>query len=103
MEWALRLRDAGIDFPLPSPERAQEGTPPEEIHLEMNVTDYLDAKLACIRCHRTQVGPDWPYDKAPREVTAYILGREHYIRAYPPVLPGETVPTDFFSGLAPQP
>lgn len=103
MEWALRLRAAGIDFPLPSPERAQEGIPTEEIHLEMDVTDYLDPKLACIRCHRTQVGPDWPYDKAPREVTAYILGREHYIRAFPTVQSGETVPTDFFSGLAPQP
>jgi LmbE family N-acetylglucosaminyl deacetylase len=99
MDWALRLRAAGIDFPLPSPERAQEGTPSEEIHLEMDVTDYLGPKLACIHCHRTQVGPNWPYDKAPQEVTAHILGREHYIRAFPPVGPGEAVPPDFFSGL----
>jgi LmbE family N-acetylglucosaminyl deacetylase len=99
MDWALRLRAAGIDFPLPSPERAQDGTPLEEIHLAMDVANYLDTKLTCIRCHRTQVGPDWPYDKAPREVTAHILGREHYIRAFPPVGPEEAVPPDFFSGL----
>ncbi|MCH7713333.1 MAG: PIG-L family deacetylase [Chloroflexi bacterium] len=97
--WALKLREAGIDVPLPSPERAEEGNPPEEIHLDLDVEAHLENKMACILCHRTQVAADWPYHRVPREVTAAILGREQYIRAHPPVGPGEKVPGDFFHGL----
>ena len=100
MEWAQALRNAGIDTPLPSPERAQEGTPHEEIHLEMNLDGQLERKMACILCHRTQVAPDWPYHRVPREVTRTVLGREYYIRALPKVEPGETVTADFFAGLS---
>ena len=99
MEMALKLREAGVDFPLPTPERANDGVDPAEIHLEMDVSEQLEAKMGCIRCHCTQVAPDWPYDRVPRAVAAAILGREHYIRAWPPALPGEPVPPDFFHGL----
>ena len=98
--WAAKLRDAGIEFPMPSPEQEAQGAPPEEIHLDLDGEEHLEAKMACILCHRTQVAPDWPYHRVPREVTASILGREYYIRAFPPVLPGEQVAEDFFLGLA---
>ena len=101
MEWALALRGAGIDVPLPSPERAEEGTPPESIHLEMQLDQQLETKMACILCHRTQVAPDWPYHRVPRDVALTVLGREYYIRAFPEVSPGEIVPADFFAGLKP--
>ena len=100
--WASKLRGAGIDFPMPSPEQMEQGAPAEEIHLEMDVDDHLEAKMACILCHRTQVAPDWPYHRVPREVSASILGREYYIRAFPPVQPGEQVSADFFEGLSPK-
>jgi LmbE family N-acetylglucosaminyl deacetylase len=100
--WAAKLRAAGIDFPMPPAELAEQGTPAEELHLEMDVDRYLETKMAGILCHRTQVAPDWPYLRVPREVSAGILGREHYIRAFPPVQPGETVPPDFFAGLPAQ-
>lgn len=102
METALQLRAAGVDFPLPTPERAAQGTPLEDIHFEMNVADQLEAKMACILCHQTQVDADWPYNKVPRAVAARILGREHYIRALPQVRPGEKVSADFFAGLIAQ-
>ncbi len=101
MEWALALRGAGIDTPLPSPERAEEGTPPEAIHLEMQLDRQLETKMACILCHRTQVAPDWPYHRVSREVALTVLGREYYIRAFPEVSTGEKVPADFFEGLTP--
>ncbi len=99
MQWALRLREAGLEVELPAPERAAEGTPAEDIHLEMDVSPQLDTKIACIKCHQTQMAPDWPYDRVPRQVAAAILGREYYIRARPAVQPGEGVPADFFQGL----
>ncbi len=99
MRWALLLREAGLEVELPAPERAAEGTPVEEIHLEMDVSPHLDTKIACIKCHQTQMAPDWPYDRVPRQVTAAILGREYYIRAWPVVQPGEDVSEDFLQGL----
>ena len=101
LEWANRLRAAGIDFPLPSPEQLDQGVPREEIHLELDLSDQLETKMACIMCHRTQVAPNWPYHRVPRAVAAWVLGREYYIRALPEVAPGATVPEDFFDGLTP--
>ena len=101
LEWANRLRAAGVDFPLPTPEQLDQGNPLEEIHLELDLSAQLETKMACIMCHRTQVAPDWPYHRVPREVAAWVLGREYYIRAVPEVASGETVSEDFFDGLNP--
>ena len=100
-EWAEALRGEGIDWPMPTPEQELQGVPENEMHLELDVSGDgdLEAKMACILCHRTQVAPGWPYHRVPRRVTAHILGREFYIRAHPPVSPGEKVPEDFFAGL----
>ncbi len=100
--WAAKLRGAGIDFPLPTPLQEEQGVPSEDIHLELDVGTDLEAKMACILCHRTQVAADWPYHRVSREISASILGREFYIRAFPPVRPGETVSPDFFSGISPE-
>lgn len=100
MEWAVTLRAQGIDFPLPDPNRANDGAPPEDIHLEMDVSEQMDLKMGCILSHRTQVAPDWPYDRVPREAANMILGREYYIRGWPEVSDGETISPDFFDGLA---
>ena len=99
MEWAQTLRAQGIDFPLPNPNRANDGAPPESIHLEMDVSRQMELKMGCILSHRTQVAPDWPYDRVPREAANKILGREFYIRGWPLVGNGEVVPPDFFEGL----
>ena len=98
-EWAETLRAEGIDFPLPDPNRAQDGAPPEEINLELEVSEGLELKMGCILSHRTQVAADWPYDRASRAAANRILGREYYIRARPPVGAGEIVEGDFFAGV----
>ena len=96
---AETLRAAGVDFPMPPPDRANDGADPDAIHLTLDVSDGLDAKMACIKRHFTQLQPDWPYDRVPREVAAAAIGVEHFIRAEPPVAAGETVPDDFFADL----
>ena len=100
-QWAEALRGAGIDWPMPTPEQDLQGVPEEEMHLELDVSGHgdMEAKIACILCHRTQVAPDWPYHRVPRHVTARILGREFYVRAHPSVSEGETVTGDFFEGI----
>ena len=101
MDMALRFREAGIDTPLPSPERRDDGIPPEEIHLELDLSEYVERKMESLRCHFTQLSPDSPYWQVSRDVLAQTLGREHFIRGYPPVEPGSTVPPDFFQGIEP--
>ncbi len=101
LEWATALRNAGIDFPMPTEAQLAQGVPAEDIHLEMDVSAELETKMACILCHRTQVAPDWPYHRVPREVAEKVLGREHYIRQFPAVVAGERVPSDFFHGITP--
>jgi LmbE family N-acetylglucosaminyl deacetylase len=86
---------------MPGPEQLAHGNPPEDIHLELDVSDHLETKMACIICHRTQVAPDWPYHRVPREIAAWVLGREFYIRARPDVPDSEIVPDDFFDGISP--
>ena len=99
LEWAQTLRAQGIDFPLPAPDRANDGAPPEDINLELDVSHWLELKTGCILSHRTQVAADWPYDRVPRQAANRILGREYYIRAWPPPADGETVDGNFFAGL----
>ena len=72
-----------------------------QIHLELDVSEQLETKMACIQCHLTQLPPDWPYNKVPRAVAADILGREHFIRGWPEVQAQELVPSDFFEGISP--
>ncbi|MBM12667.1 MAG: hypothetical protein CL759_11380 [Chloroflexi bacterium] len=101
LEWAQKLQAAGIDFPTPSEEQLSHGNLVEDIHLTLDLSEHMETKMACILCHRTQVAPDWPYHRVPREVAEWVLGREFYIRAMPEVAPGDTVPQDFFDGIPP--
>jgi len=96
---ALKLREAGINFPLPNIERANDGIDPSSIHLEMDVSSELDAKMSCIQCHKTQLAPNWPYNKVSRGVAEDILGVEHYIRAWPELADTEHLSENFFHGI----
>ena len=99
-QMALKLREAGVNAPLPSAERQLDGVAPEDIHLEMDVVPQLDRKVRCLLCHRTQMSPERPYSTLSTEVLAEIIGREYFVRGYPPVPSGERLPPDFFHGIA---
>jgi LmbE family N-acetylglucosaminyl deacetylase len=99
LERARRLRRAGIDVPLPPREQWDIGVPLEQIHLMLDVEPYLDTKLASIRCHRTQVPPDWDDLRAPPEVTLATHGKEYVIQADPPLAAGEQLSSNLFAGL----
>jgi N-acetyl-1-D-myo-inositol-2-amino-2-deoxy-alpha-D-glucopyranoside deacetylase len=46
--------------------------------LTVDVREYAGRKLAALRCHRTQVGPENPLALLPGEVAADLLGIEQY-------------------------
>jgi LmbE family N-acetylglucosaminyl deacetylase len=99
VERVMQLRQAGFDEPLPPLERHNLGVPREQIHLTLDVSTYLDTKLASMRCHRTQVPPDWPYLTVPQDVALAIHGTEYLIQAHPLVPAGTTRDPDFLSDL----
>ncbi len=99
LDRARRLWQAGIDTPLPPREQWEIGVPLEQLHLILDVGPYLDTKLSSIRCHRTQVPPDWAYLQVPADVTQAIHGKEYLIQADPPLAEGEQMSSDLFAGL----
>ena len=101
MGMAMKLRAAGVDTPLPDVQRQNDGIPAEEIHVEMDTSPHVDRKVRCLLCHRTQMSPDRPYHSLPIPVVADIIGREHFVRAYPAVQQDEVVPPDLFDGISP--
>lgn len=96
---ALRLRQAGVDVPLPEADGQPQGIPLTDMHLTLDVAAHLESKIASMRCHRTQGPPDWPLLCVPRDALLDIHGTEHLLRAYPPVPDGTVLPMDLFAGV----
>lgn len=101
LDRARRLRQAGVDATLPPREQWDMGVPLEQIHLILDVSSYLDTKIASMRCHLTQVPPDWHYLQVPHEVTVVTHSKEYLIQADPPLGAGEQLASDIFAGLIP--
>jgi LmbE family N-acetylglucosaminyl deacetylase len=99
MHRATLLRQAGLEVPLPAPELRQQGVPLAQLHVRLDVTPYLEQILASMRSHRTQMTPDWMFDKVSWATAVAILGREYLMQAHPVAPPGEPLATDFLDGL----
>jgi LmbE family N-acetylglucosaminyl deacetylase len=83
LQRALLLRQAGLDVPLPDPGLRDQGVAPEHIHLTLDVSPYLSQKLASMRCHQTQLTPDWAFEQVPQDIMLALLGQEYFIQGYP--------------------
>lgn len=102
MERTLKLRQAGVDVPLPDPALHDQGIPPEHMHVTLDVTLHVEKKMASMLCHRTQIAPDdWPYGRVPRDVVVDLLGKEYLLRGHPLTPAGVALPPDLFDGIDP--
>jgi LmbE family N-acetylglucosaminyl deacetylase len=99
MHRATLLRQAGLEVPWPDPELCQQGVPPEQMHVRLDVTPYVAQKLASMRSHHTQMTPDGMLDQVPWDTTVAILGQEYLMQAHPVAAPGTSLATDFLDGL----
>jgi LmbE family N-acetylglucosaminyl deacetylase len=93
------LRQAGLEVPWPDPELRSQGVPLEQLHVRLDVTPYLEQKLASMRSHHTQMTLDWTFDKVPWDTTVAILGQEYLMQAHPSAKPGEPLARDFLASL----
>jgi len=55
------------------------GTPEAEIHLQVDVTDYLPQRRASMEAHRSQATDIEGFLSMPEEVFVALFGAEHYI------------------------
>jgi LmbE family N-acetylglucosaminyl deacetylase len=99
MQRVLALRRAGRDVPLPDAVLRDQGIPLGELHVSLDVAPFIEKQLASMRCHQTQLTPDWALDQVPWDVTVEILGTEYLIQAHPPLPPGTPLSKEFLDGL----
>ncbi|MGZ4611355.1 MAG: N-acetyl-1-D-myo-inositol-2-amino-2-deoxy-alpha-D-glucopyranoside deacetylase [Actinomycetes bacterium] len=104
-EGLRRLRDAGdaTSFEGMDPEGdIPVATPDELVTTAVDATDFVDAKLAAMRAHATQIALDGPFFALSNNLGNEVWGVEHY-RLVRGVVAGERDDngreTDLFAGL----
>jgi N-acetyl-1-D-myo-inositol-2-amino-2-deoxy-alpha-D-glucopyranoside deacetylase len=78
------------------------GNPDEEVTTEVDASEHLDAKVAAMRAHRTQIAVDGPFFALSNNVGQRAFGTEYFVLVRGPRGPG-TGPLgregDLFAGL----
>ncbi|MFN7926405.1 MAG: PIG-L deacetylase family protein [Blastocatellia bacterium] len=75
---AARLQEAGLPANLWDIPPGEFGVPAELITTEIDVRDFVDRKLAALRCHRTQMMDDHAFKFLPLELAREFFGVEHF-------------------------
>lgn len=79
------------------------GVPDEEITTQVDAVDHLDAKLAALRAHATQISVDGPFFALSNNLGQTAFGLEHFRLVRGPRGPGDGPngwETDLFAGIA---
>jgi len=95
------MRAMGAEAPSERPDfdpHKAAGTPDELITTRVDVRDFLPHKMRALRCHRTQIAPDWWFTRVPHEVLRDKFGLECFIRVVSRV-PVDGPEDDLFAGL----
>ena len=80
-EGAKALRDAGDEsgfLAVDSPDDLPFGVPDEQVTTQIDASDYLDAKIAAMRAHATQIAVDSPFFALSDRVGRRAFGVEYY-------------------------
>jgi N-acetyl-1-D-myo-inositol-2-amino-2-deoxy-alpha-D-glucopyranoside deacetylase len=79
----------GVDFTtVESVDDMPFGVPDDEVTTEIDATAYLDAKIAAMRAHATQIAVDSPFFALSDKVGQRAFGREYYTLLAGPRGPG---------------
>jgi N-acetyl-1-D-myo-inositol-2-amino-2-deoxy-alpha-D-glucopyranoside deacetylase len=100
-----KLRELGIENPWKgfdldnNPPRFF--VPDEAIAAEVDATEYVDAKVAAMRAHRTQIAVDGPFFALSNQVGNHVFGVEHYrlAKGTPGPVDERGWESDLFAGL----
>ena len=78
------------------------GIPDEQVTTEVDARDQLEAKVAAMRAHRSQIAVDGPFFALSNNVGQRAFGREHFVLARGTRVPGSGPhgwEDDLFAGL----
>jgi N-acetyl-1-D-myo-inositol-2-amino-2-deoxy-alpha-D-glucopyranoside deacetylase len=94
---------AGSEFQAAgSPDDLPFGVPDDEVTTEIDARDYLDAKLAAMRAHASQIAVDRPFFALSDRVGQRAFGVEYYTLLAGPRGPGDRSngrESDLFAGI----
>jgi len=82
------------------------GVPDEQVTTEIDARDYLNAKLAAMRAHASQIAVDSPFFALSDRIGQRAFGVEYYTLLAGPRGPGDASQgreSDLFAGLEPPP
>ena len=77
------MLDHGITPPFASEDFESIGSPDEAVTTTLNVSDFVDIKIASLECHRTQIDPNGPFAQLPQDMMREIMSTEYYTLAAP--------------------
>ena len=78
-----QLKDMGIEPPFASLDLEKIGSPDEAVTTVRDVAGYVDIKIASLDCHRTQMNPDGPFARLPKDMLREIMSTEYFTLAQP--------------------
>jgi N-acetyl-1-D-myo-inositol-2-amino-2-deoxy-alpha-D-glucopyranoside deacetylase len=95
---ALKAMGEEAPFGVTSPDELPFGDPDEVVTTVIDARDFLDAKVAAMKAHRTQIQTDGPFFALSNNVGQRAFGIEHYrmVRGTPP---SDGVEADLFAGV----
>jgi LmbE family N-acetylglucosaminyl deacetylase len=76
-----QMLDAGITPPFASLDIESIGSPDEDVTTVVDVSAFVETKVASLNCHRTQIDPNGPFAKLPQEMMREIMSTEYYTLA----------------------
>jgi LmbE family N-acetylglucosaminyl deacetylase len=71
------MLELGITPPFASLDIDSLGTPDEEVTTTLNVSQYVETKIASLNCHRTQIDPNGPFARLPEETVREYMSTEY--------------------------
>lgn len=78
-----QMRDLGIAPPFASNEVENLGSPDEAVTTTLDVSTYVDTKIASLNCHRTQLDPNGAFAQLPEEMMRDNMRTEYFTLALP--------------------
>ena len=77
------MTDRGITPPFAVDAVDSLGTPDHEVTTTLDLSPWVDTKIASLSCHRTQISNDGPSSNLPEQVMRRLMGTEYYQLAAP--------------------
>ena len=76
-----QMIDNGITPPFASLEVDKIGSPDEMVTTTVDVSEYVEVKIASLACHRTQMDPNGAFAQLPEHLTKEMMSTEYFALA----------------------